>query len=435
MPLADYFLPAKSVLVDGYPGTDDFFKRKDKQFEGLFRMVYERDSARLLASSTKRLFYLRSSPGGGIFEDFFFPVLIANQQPVTKILSSTQVFKAIADPGYVFVSWSGTVTTTTNPLTAPSGLIVKLAANFKKIGDPDPPLISIFPQSFSVKRRVGGTSVGLQDLTAYLDAFLTGIIPFFINTDVHPGGNIEGASAITFWTRATVLASVGLGASFTKIPARNPYGKPASIVTSTLVNTEAYKEHINELVAVAQKLEYIAVAGGLTAQEFRDSGNQADPTPPITCAGAKAEASTVYASQSYASPFPTLVAIEVFERTGFSGPSTNVFARLFNMRGKVQIDLSGITAGTAKAFFRVFPQAQGSSNSPPATADGNYHQFDTPPVGSPYLSSYFGDQSAGFSGGTCTIPISSGAETYGWKIKPDNANDPVAIVKPTFDIV
>ncbi|MEM4247651.1 MAG: hypothetical protein QXH80_00085, partial [Candidatus Nanoarchaeia archaeon] len=83
--------------------------------------------------------------------------------------------------------------------------------------------------------------------------------------------------------------------------------------------------------------------------------------------------------------------IGIEERT-FGAPGVSGQAHASKVRGQIKVDLSNfnslsVTGGTAITYFLVKAGTNGSSNSPPVTADGKFHAALSATLGIENISS------------------------------------------------
>jgi len=135
------------------------------------------------------------------------------------------------------------------------------------------------------------------------------------------------------------------------------------------------------------------------------------------CDTNKTTAANNFASASYAG---SAALIQLLEETKSSGS----YAKLESVRGKVQLDLTAFPHGSATVYFKVDTQAQGSSNSPPVTADNLFHSALSATMGIVNTSSYYANTTPSFSSGN---DCSTSDKQLGWIL-----NDQTAAVSPTF---
>lgn len=412
MPLSDYKLPALGALQDYPPAGDlEFFKHTDLQCEGLLKMINER---RFPVALTRRNRIKAFSTTGGKMSFSTAPGFFAGYRTVNWDGTVPPDVSALADAGYVFVAWSGDVSGTSSPVTPPSQEWAVVVANFKKIGDPDPPLLDYIP--------VQASAAFVQDLRGDVEDTLT----HYINTDVHPGGSLQGFDTITSWDIGTCLASAGVPTSpdnWTRVPAGDPFGQVASTGVLSINSgpsfrrTQIYKQHFNEIIQVCQKLTHIryddpalfyanpvfvaGITGSGSLTEDR-SGFAAD----VDCDAAKAAASAAWDAASWADSgsIPRITGSSSFDG------GTTYTAELLNSRGKIYADLTGITGafsiygkfvntGTAVAY-------EGFTGTSPAT----WQLVGTDGGGGLFASITLGETKPTFPSG-CPL----GGESQGWQ--------------------
>ena len=205
-------------------------------------------------------------------------------------------------------------------------------------------------------------AVGLSQISAYsqplsmqaatINTLRTSVedcFPYYLNDVIHASGSLEGASSYTVWTKSAIFTAVGVGVSndWTKIPARNSYGLTAS--GGDLTTSDSFwKEHINELLSVADRLRYAVFT--VTWPTLGDRvGAGANPV----CSTMKADAITAWNAASFSgsscgsgSDFGTSI-------RRYASFTSAPQAFLNSTRGKASVDLSGFAAGTAKLYLKL----------------------------------------------------------------------------------
>lgn len=309
---------------------------------------------------------------------------------------------------------------------------------------------SIIPAFTEPVSRKGTTGAiyAINTLRVYAEQCIrqngSGIL-FFLNTDVHPSGDIEDATTLTYWTKATIFSSlgIGVGGDWTRIPARNPWGKSAS--SGNLARGDVlYKEHVNEIYQFIHVLRYFTISGTQVDRIERQTDTVVQPD--ITSAASAALAhypTTSWGQYDWESPlgswnttpisFTSIgtigLAMEKIYRT--LGPVASIGA----CRGKLQFNLSGYTGATAKIYLQVAKNLFGlisyelGGNSPVAITSGWHYYIDATP-GSIYTTPYVSEAEST----TPTVPddpplppptdISKG---IGWRI-----SDQTCVVSPAF---
>lgn len=134
---------------------------------------------------------------------------------------------------------------------------------------------------------------------------------------------------------------------------------------------------------------------------------------------AQTQASSAWDSSSWAATGSP--GIGLYEDMSIAGTYQ---ATLVNYRGKIKSDLSPFVAGSAAIYLRTSAALDGSSNSPPTTADGTLHAYTTASVGSIYLSSTLAETKPSF---TMVEPTT---EQRGWSIQ-----EGVAVIALQFNYV
>lgn len=137
----------------------------------------------------------------------------------------------------------------------------------------------------------------------------------------------------------------------------------------------------------------------------------------MSCAANQTTATTNFNAASYTgSP----QSIQLLEET----QSSNNTATLTSVRGKIKLDLTGFSHGTCTVYFKVDPQTDGSSNSPPVTADSKYRSALSATLGIVNTSSYYANTTPTFSGSN---DCSASDKQLGWVL-----NDQIGAVQPIF---
>lgn len=137
----------------------------------------------------------------------------------------------------------------------------------------------------------------------------------------------------------------------------------------------------------------------------------------MSCASNKTDATTNFNAASYSS---SAAFIALSEKT----ESSNNKCTLSSVRGKVQLNLTSFSRGSATVYFKVDDQADGSSNSPPVTADSLYHSALSATMGIINTSNYYANTTPTFSGSNV---CGASSTELGWIL-----NDQVASVAPVF---
>lgn len=135
----------------------------------------------------------------------------------------------------------------------------------------------------------------------------------------------------------------------------------------------------------------------------------------MSCATSKTEATAKFTAGSYN---PSSELIQVLEQTNSLG-----VVQIKTVRGKIEVDLTPFSTGTADVYLKVGTQPDGSSNSPPVTPDNLFHIALSATVGIVNTSAYYADITPTFSASNnCTV-----ATDLGWII-----NDQITDIKPVF---
>jgi hypothetical protein len=381
MSMDPYFLPAKSKWDDG--GTpDEFYQKRVEQIRGVKLMLDER---RHVSGLSKKRIITFFASGGSIFGSTpFF------NSPDSTLIQGGNVFTAVENSGYEFVSWSSDIDISTwisgNSITVTDAIEeATIYAVFKKIGDPDPtfPTKSINPILSS--RLISDFHLAVEDT-----------IGFFLDDTVYPSGDLTGNAGTEFnyWNLANILNQIGIGVSgkWTVTPARNPYSFPSSggDIATDFHGKLSYKEHINEMAQVLNRCLYLPIYGQQVETEDR-VGNGRSPS---SYADANANAISNWNASSW-NP-----ASQCIGREGvnffISGSSEPYGSQITNIRGKIKFDLSNCLAGAAQIFLflvsirQLITDPDGPfGNSPPTSgAERTWSKWnvETPTLGSNWTS-------------------------------------------------
>jgi len=190
---------------------------------------------------------------------------------------------------------------------------------------------------------------------------------YCLNESVHPDGDISGVVrphtvmqctgvGYTMWTKAAILNYLGLGVGgdWTRMPARNIWGKPASGGT-LLRGDPPFREHVNEILSVCNALNYLVAfaATGPSAGRLYPGGSG------VSCDDAKSQAEIGWAAQAWADREWSLQGIGKRSSEGYYPPPsgyTPYIVRLDNQRGKLTHDFSAQSAGTTgKVYLTLMP--------------------------------------------------------------------------------
>jgi len=352
----DNYLLAKGTDIDAVSGDINFFIPNEAQLVGCLKMLNERRGA--ISLPKVKLLNLQTTRGGG-----YISVDGSDQitGPEYRVIGNSQILEASPEAGYEFVKWSGDVDTTDNPFTPPStyDLVIQIYANFKPIGEPDP------TPGTPIKGKIADALGGFRFYIAG-GVGEDGILQHYLNTDLSPGGNLHNQSSYSAWTLATVLSSIGGGVSgkWTRIPARNIYGLDADFIDEEMGETlrfaAVFKEQINELVQVINKCS-IPIYDPTSVQVANRFGNSTNGD----CATSKTEASTNYDAASWVSVSDG----EPIQKHSFTGGAGAIKTQLSAQRGKIQVDLSSVSSGTAKAWLQISMSGNEFGQTRPTTAD------------------------------------------------------------------
>jgi hypothetical protein len=137
----------------------------------------------------------------------------------------------------------------------------------------------------------------------------------------------------------------------------------------------------------------------------------------MSCPDNKDAATDDFVNASFVS---TSDSIQVLEET----QSDNNSCILTVVRGKINLDLTSYHNGTALLYFKVSTQTDGSSNSPPVTANETYIQALSATVGIVNTSGYYGNFTPTFSDSN---DCADADKQLGWLI-----SDQVGVVTPRF---
>lgn len=137
----------------------------------------------------------------------------------------------------------------------------------------------------------------------------------------------------------------------------------------------------------------------------------------MSCAQNKTDCTTNFNSNSYSSSGSN---IGLKEET----KSSNNECDLESVRGKIRLDLAAFPHGACQVYFKVAAKTDGSSNSPPVTADGLYHAALSATMGIVNTSAYYANTTPTFNGAN---DCSATDKQYGWSI-----TDQIAAIQPNF---
>lgn len=174
-----------------------FYKDSVEHYQGALAIVNERRRAVNAAPLYCTNGY--TTEGGAIgYDSVFFlkgaQVFQGLRTFAIGLGGTVHFVEAVPDAGYDFIGWSGDVSGMTNPLTLPDVEFLNVFANFKKTGDPSPPLVTYVPmrnqavfidnQNFGVDgsiSRLSGLRGGLEELFEH-----------YVNHGLYPTGDPSG---------------------------------------------------------------------------------------------------------------------------------------------------------------------------------------------------------------------------------------------------
>lgn len=137
----------------------------------------------------------------------------------------------------------------------------------------------------------------------------------------------------------------------------------------------------------------------------------------MSCSDNKTTATTNFNAASYSASASN---ISLTEQT----QSANNTCTLNSVRGKIRLDLTAFSAGTCIVYLKVDAQTDGSSNSPPVTANGTYIAALSATLGMVNLSGYYANTTPTFS---ASNDCGAADKLLGWAII-----DAVGAIRPTF---
>jgi len=314
-----------------------------------------------------------------------------------------------------------------------------------------------------------------------LRAALEPAIVKYSNTLLNPGGSIEGATAPTFWTKATVLAAIPAGGSspvnWTNVPPAavppaigggHPSDNPPQYGDTLGSKVFMYKQWLNEIFDVCRKLTHIPIRVDLLpphnnrpflidAQAKKTAANNTGSYDEAACdlttpCIAGEHPNTPWGRKHtmvYGAPSCT-VENDTPEGTtdiimSYSAPGVGIseYPVLFNSRGKIRANLSNVSAGTLKVYLKlntitnpglgsfetVYDQAR-----PVASAAGTFGEWagHGMTLGAVSTSNMLGEALAVFlEADQChPVPLPPGyvlPKIRGWELR-----DGYAVVAPTF---
>ncbi len=178
----------------------------------------------------------------------------------------------------------------------------------------------------------------INQLRAWVEEILSG----YLNTDVHPGGSINGADTLTYWTKATVLAAAGVGGTdafgqrnWTNVPTEALGGDPWDRTTFVsdlfgpvvLEGMSLYDVWLNEIIKVCRKLTHAkgptVTVVPQTVTDHRGARRTASKPTGITCDGVKAMAASDLAGLAWGTHLITYLFLDndplVFSGEAFVG--------------------------------------------------------------------------------------------------------------------
>lgn len=246
----------------------------------------------------------------------------------------------------------------------------------------------------------------------------------WINTTVHSGGNIEGATMITKWTKTALLtaSAAGNGSNWTNIPAR--IGTP-SYGTTLESNTPFLIEHINEIISVARLLTAVGVYPTLIDNADRSGDGEDDDSDETTAkANALAEANAAWIADTWQTQAGESMEVEAVQ--SYSAGVSLAAVQLYNLRGKLRFNFSTNATGSARVFMNPTVKTNGIGNNPaPVTANGQYHAYASATPGATYTTGLLCDTRASILSDWGSSP-----KTTGWGI--DIFGNAMGVAVPIF---
>jgi hypothetical protein len=264
---------------------------------------------------------------------------------------------------------------------------------------------------------------------------LEAAIPHALNQNVHAGGTLNGASAITAWTKAALLTWLAIGGTdgygnreWTNVPAGGDAPDLADFVSNlygaTLITGPSlYKVWLNEIILAARAMTYFLAYGSIASTQTRE-GDPYSTYPTLEEARAAGLASWEAAAWN---TFHYDVG-----RASINYLDGGYLAYLRNHRGKLDADLRHVTSGTAKCFFqlrRLGDSGIYSTNGAPHNqAEGIWGEWvgANLQVGQINQTDYIADSQT-------PMPWFDLGDSRGWQLALNNCALPVPIiVAPTF---
>ena len=279
-------------------------------------------------------------------------------------------------------------------------------------------------------------SLPLENIASTINSLRSNVeaaIPYYINTDVHAGGSIVGASTITMWTKANLFSEFGIGdgANWTNIPSDGEWpGSTPSFASTLPIKSLCYVAHVNEILLVCQQLiyrtNYLSVSliptGHLTDKLVR--AGSADFQPDCTTAKTNADAAWGDVA-GLESPGP----FGMFEYTitdiGY-GPY-RIAAGLGAVVGSVSWDISSLSLTSARVFMKITLGGTGTgglwqgrtltqlSNAPVSNLDV-WELYASPTLGASWSDTIANTKPAFSAGQSCPLVWNQPSDDRGWQL-------------------
>lgn len=174
------------------------------------------------------------------------------------------------------------------------------------------------------------------------------------------------------------------------------------VVVNDAVNQQPWcnlvADTIDRLLTAIQRLKAVEVSKG-SAWANSDERRADENTPTDSCDDVRAANIAAYALAPWNAHGVNVPAFT--EALSYDSGSDSSTGHLIAVRSKASVDLSVLGTGVAKIYLDVFTTRINMSsplvyagNSPPVAADDLFHLYDVAVTGSPYTSSYVGNNSS-----------------------------------------
>lgn len=195
----------------------------------------------------------------------------------------------------------------------------------------------------------------IEDCITGAPILYNGSVPLvgYLNTTTYAGGSLQNQDPNPLsgypvsWTRATALSAIGGGVSgnWTRVPVTNPWGLAAS-GGSLQANDRIFKQHINELIQVANLCDAFFVIGDLPTPRQVRSGSSPGFLN-ADCLTGQGQAIDAWNSATWQT-----TSSSVRRRTQVIQNNPNAKSIfLQGIRGTVHLDLRQYSSGTPKLYL------------------------------------------------------------------------------------